>query len=186
MRKKKPATAEKPQLPPFEEAIQTLAGLKDLSLIRQNRSREFCFVLSEALRRYLSRRYGIDALESTTSEFLGKARTLPVTGAQTQWLAEFCDRTDLVKFANALILESDAGALLAATEKFVRETKPREEDAAGAGPGAAKPGTPVVKPAAPAAKPAPKPGARPKPPPGGGFIQGGHGHDDDPNRGWTA
>lgn len=180
LRKKAPAVAIKPQLPPFEEAIEGLAGLKDLSLIRQNRAREFCFALSEILRRYVSRRYGIDALESTTSEFLDKARNLPVTVAQKQWLGEFCEKTDLVKFANTLLLESDAGALLTATEAFVRQTKPREDQSAAAegaktgASGMAK-GTAVRTPG-PAQSP--KPGARPKPSSGGGLIQGGHGHDD--------
>jgi hypothetical protein len=159
LRKKAPSVAVKPQLPPFEEAIEGLAGLKDLSLIRQNRAREFCFGLSEILRRYVSRRFGVDALESTTSEFLGKARNLPVTAAQKQWLADFCDRTDVVKFANAMMLESDAGALLAATEAFVRQTRPREDESAPPATGA-------------------KPGSRTKPGSGGGLIQGGHGHED--------
>jgi len=163
LRKKSPAFAVKPQLPPFEEAIEGIAGLKDLSLIRQNRSREFCFGLSEILRRYVSRRFGVDALESTTSEFLDKARNLPVTAAQKQWLAEFCDKTDVVKFANALMLESDAGALLSATEAFARQTKPRED-----------------APSNEAAQP--KPVSRPKTSKGGsaggGLIQGGHGHEE--------
>lgn len=204
LRKKAPVAAAKPALPPFEEAMEALAGLKDLSLIRQNRAREFCFALSEILRRYLSRRYGIDALESTTAEFLGKARTLPVTPAQKQWLAAFCEKTDLVKFANAPLLESDAGALLGETGDFVRQTRPREDQAASAKgpsekgpsegrPAGARPAAAGPKPAGPGnpgaagpSKPGPKPPARPKSPPGGGLIQGGHGQDDDPNRGWTA
>jgi hypothetical protein len=214
LRKRAPAPAAKPQLPPFEEALAGLAGLKDLSFIRQNRAREFCFALSELLRRYVSRRFGVDALESTTSEFLEKTRNLPVTSAQRQWLAAFCDRTDLVKFANAALLESEAGALLAATEDFVRQTRPREDEAASGGdpagaggrtaPGGSERGaggTPTAGGGAGSRRPGPggqgtknegpgpagrKPEAGPKRPPGGGLIQGGHGHDDDPGRGWTA
>lgn len=131
LRKKAPPRATvKPALPPFEEALAALAGIKDGALIRQNRAREYCFILSEALRRYLSRRYGIDALESTTAEFLDKARALPVTSAQKEWLAKFCEQTDLVKFANALLLESDASAMLARTEDFFRQTKPKEGEPA--------------------------------------------------------
>jgi hypothetical protein len=191
LRKKSAPVAIKPQLPPYEEAIAGLARLQDLSLIRQNRARDFSFALSEVLRRYVSRRFGVDALESTTAEFLEKARNLPVTGAQRQWLGEFCERTDLVKFASAPLLESDAGALLTAAGNFVKQTKPREGAAEGAAPaeGTAgggngpKPGlsgsgkgpeNPVGK---PGGKPATAP-PRPKPASGGGLIQGGHGHDD--------
>lgn len=130
--RRKPAPIiTKPALPPFEEAMAKIAGVKDLGLIRQNRAREFCFILSEALRRYLSRRYGIDALEATTAEFLDRSRKLPVTAAQKQWLTEFSEGTDLVKFANALLLESDAAAMLAKVEEFLRQTKPAELAASG-------------------------------------------------------
>ncbi|MEO7424428.1 MAG: hypothetical protein ABI036_04525 [Fibrobacteria bacterium] len=127
---RRPSTAKaaKPAPPPFEEAMAKLSGLKDLSLIRQNQAGEFCFRLSEALRRYLDRRYGMDSLESTTSEFLEKARTLPVTQAQKQWLGEFCSATDLIKFANAPLLESDAAGLIAKTEEFLRQTRPKETE----------------------------------------------------------
>jgi hypothetical protein len=190
-RKRTPIAAAKPQLPPYEEAIAGLARLQDLSLIRQNRAREFSFALSEVLRRYVSRRYGVDALESTTGEFLEKARNLPVTGAQRRWLGEFCESTDLVKFANALLLESEAGALLTATSEFVKQTKPREDAPGPSSPAAGVPGA-AVKPAnGPKAggsgtgKPTGKSGGdapsappRTKPSSGGGLIQGGHGHDD--------
>jgi hypothetical protein len=205
LRTKRVFVARKPVLPPFDEAMAKLAGVKDLSLIRQNRAREFCFVLSEALRRYLDRRYGISSLESTTSEFLGQSRTLPVTSAQKQWLAEFCDKTDLVKFANAALLESDASALIAKVEEFLKQTKPTEMEqaqgkggtqSAGAGKKApAKPSTakpPSTKSAQASKNGAAAPGSKDqgKAAPGPGFIQGGHGHDDDrpagPSREWKA
>lgn len=129
----------KPQLPPFEEAMEKLGELKGLALIRQNRAREFCFSLSELLRRYISRRFGIDALESTTSEFLESVRKLQITSAQKEWLAEFCDSTDLVKYADAPLLETDAQGLLSQTEEFLRQTKPREETPAAGAAASARP-----------------------------------------------
>ena len=213
-RPKAAAKGAKPALPPFEEAMARLAIVKDLAFIRQNRAREFCFILSEALRRYLDRRYGTDTLESTTSEFLEKARTLPVTVAQKQWLAEFCEATDLVKFANSPLLESDAGALLAKTEEFLRQTRPKENEPGSTGgadaaapakkplkskPGASAQaksagstvsGSTAAKPGA-AGQSGGKPGVKSKPQPGPGYTQGGHGHEDDGkpgagSKGWTA
>ncbi|MDQ3000878.1 MAG: BatD family protein [Fibrobacterota bacterium] len=196
----------KPALPPFEEAMAKIAGVKDLGLIRQNRAREFCFILSEALRRYLSRRYGIDALEATTAEFLDRSRKLPVTAAQKQWLAEFSEGTDLIKFANALLLESDATAMLAKVEEFLRQTKPAELAASGQDaprqPGQGSTSGPLKKPVpktssdakvggasgASSAQPG-KSGtpAKPKGPyQGPGYTQGGHGHDDDNSKGWVG
>ena len=121
------STAEKPPLPPFEEAMERLAGLKNLAHIRNNRAKEFCFILSELIRRYISRRFGIDALESTTSELLADVTKLPITKAQKEWLAKFCEDTDLVKYADAALLESDAADLVSQTESFLLQTKPKEE-----------------------------------------------------------
>lgn len=192
LRKKTQAQAAKPLLPPFDEAMEALDRLKDLALIRQNRAREFCFALSEILRRYLSRRYGIDALESTTSEFLGKAGTLPVTSAQKQWFVEFCGKTDPVKFANAMLLESEAGALYASVREFVRQTRPHPDETATAGSGPGAGGAPAAgeashpsRPKTPPGGSAAKAGAAPKPPPGHGLI-GGHGHDGNPDKGRPA
>ena len=143
--------ANKPILPPFEEAMERLGELKKTNFVRQNRTREFAFNISEVLRRYVSRRFGVEALESTTTEFLELLPKLPLTAAQKQWLASFCESLDLVKFANSPLLESDAGEWLAHLEQFLRQTRPREEtqgaDAAGqagvrkagVAPGGAKP-----------------------------------------------
>jgi len=118
---------EKPPLPPFEEALEKLLEFKNAGLIRQNKAREFCFGLSELLRRYISRRFEIDALESTTSEFLKLVKNLPITAAQKQTLMQFCEQTDIVKYADANLLESDADNLCVLTEEFLRQTKPRVE-----------------------------------------------------------
>ncbi|MEO6094892.1 MAG: BatD family protein [Fibrobacteria bacterium] len=209
LRRKPSTAADTPALPPYEEAMARIAGLKDLALIRQNRAREFCFVLSESLRRYLSRRYGIDALESTTSEFVAKIKTLPITGAQKQWLAKTSEDGDLVKFASAQLLESEAAAMVAQTVEFLSQTKPRDDEPAQSpkadGGGSTFPGLPTGKSgmnpgqknplqkeadpgAAPSAKPASKPAAKPKGPgPGPGYTQGGHGHDSgSDDKGWVA
>ncbi len=127
LRKKNAPAPEKPPLPPFEEAMEALIALKTMILIRQNRAREFCFQLSESLRRYISRRYGVEALEQTTSEFLVGVKKYPITMAQKDWLGKFCDATDLVKFANAALNEAEAVQWLAQTEDFLRQTRPRED-----------------------------------------------------------
>lgn len=120
------AAAEKPLLPPFEEAMESLAGLQPAALIRQNRARELCFALSGTLRRYISRRYEVDALESTTTEFMLLVPKLPTTQDLRQWVGRFCEATDMVKFANAPMLESEGEELLQGLKDFLNRTKPRE------------------------------------------------------------
>lgn len=133
-RKSAPEAAAKPQLPPYEEAMERLAGLNPGVLIRQNRARELCFDLSEVLRRYVSRRYQVDALEATTTEFLALVPKLPVKAELRQWIGSFSEAADLVKFAGAPLLESEGAGLLDGLKDFLRQTRPRED---GGGPAAA-------------------------------------------------
>lgn len=117
---------EKPLAPPFEEAMARLDGLNAGELVRRNRGRELCFLLSEVLRRYVTRRWEIDAIDMTTTEFLAQAKKLPVTAAHKEFLERFCEGTDLVKFAGAPILESEAESLIARLKEFLSQTRPRE------------------------------------------------------------
>ncbi len=126
IRKNTSVKLEKAPLPPFEEAMEKLAGLKNLALLKENQAGEFCFQLSELLRRFISRRFGIDALESTTSEFLEDVRKLPITRSQKEWLEKFCAATDLVKFADAPLTVNEAESWIQQTEDFLQQTKPVE------------------------------------------------------------
>jgi hypothetical protein len=126
-----PAADEKPPLPPYEEAMDRLASLSPGALVRQNRARELCFALSEILRRYITRRYLVDAIDMTTTEFLVAVKRVPVTAAQRDWIGLFCEATDMVKFAGAQILESEAETLVGRLKAFLEQTKPRPEPADG-------------------------------------------------------
>jgi hypothetical protein len=158
-RRKAPAAeAEKPMLPPYEEAMERLAAINAGAMVRANRARELAFQLSEVLRRYVSRRFEVDALESTTTEFLALVPRLPVTQSHRQWIAAFCEKTDLVKFAGAGLLETDAADLAVGLRDFVRQTRPAEAATGEGKPGAkaggngngkaAGPGAPARNPAA--------------------------------------
>lgn len=128
------ALVEKPPLPPYEEAMERLASINAGALIRANRTRELGFELSEILRRYVSRRYDVDALESTTTEFLALVPKLPITAAQRQWIGGLCESTDLVKFAGSPLLESEGEDLISGLKDFLKQTRPREVPAEAAAP----------------------------------------------------
>ncbi len=127
-RNKNGVAMDKPRLPPFEEALEYLKNLRQEKLIAQNKSKNFCFQLSEVLRRYLDRRFASATLESTTSEFLQKLNSLPLTVLQKEWIARFCEKTDFVKFANAMLTEAEGEELLQQVEKFLQQTKPTETE----------------------------------------------------------
>lgn len=156
------AQAEKPPLPPYEEAMEALAQINSGNLIRQNRARELGFILSGILRRYVSRRFQVDALESTTTEFLALVPKLPVSAAQREWIGRFCESTDLVKFAGSPILESDGAGLVDGLRAFLNQTRPREVEGPPAGRAVPTAASPAVSARPPV--PAPGPGAGGKSP----------------------
>jgi Domain of unknown function (DUF4381)/BatD DUF11 like domain len=120
------ANSEAPSAPPYEEAMAALRQINAVALLRQNKARELCFDLSHILRRYVSRRFGIDALESTSSEFIELVATLPLSHAQKPFAPRFCEITDPVKFAGAALLESEAGQLIDEMRRFFDATRPVE------------------------------------------------------------
>jgi hypothetical protein len=118
-------------LPPYEEALKRLRDLRGARLLgpsqdpaSQNQAREFAFALSEILRNYVGRRYGIEALESTTEEFLEKAKLLPLTSHLRDWLRAFCESLDPLKYATAGVAESEGDRLMLGVEEFAEQTKP--------------------------------------------------------------
>jgi Domain of unknown function (DUF4381)/BatD DUF11 like domain len=117
---------EAPAAPPYEEAMAALRQVNAVALLRQNKARELCFDLSHILRRYVSRRFAIDALESTSSEFIELMATLPLAHAQKPFAPRFCEITDPVKFASAALLESEAGQLIDEMRRFIEATRPVE------------------------------------------------------------
>ncbi len=129
LRKSQPKTVKgtAPLKPAFDEAMEALIQLNAIQAVRQNKSRELCFSLSFILRRYVSRRFGVDALESTSDEFIRLVADLPLEYAQKPFVPRFCETTDPVKFAHMPLLESDAGQLVDDMRRFIEATKPSPE-----------------------------------------------------------
>jgi hypothetical protein len=116
-----------PPLPPYEEALQRLRAINTVQLLRHNRAREFAFDLSEILRNYVGRRYSIDALESTTEEFLEKVKPLSLPAGQLSWMRSCCVSLDQVKYATGGMLETEAARLVHEVEQFLEYTRPSSE-----------------------------------------------------------
>lgn len=88
--------------------------------------KRFCFAVSEGLKRYYSRRYKVDALESTTREMLG---LLEGAGVSSDLLArnrELFDRLDLVKFTDQRLDEQEFPRLLSSAKDLVTASKRTE------------------------------------------------------------
>ena len=84
---------------PVDE-LSELEKIRALRLIDQGRYKEHYILLSEALRRYIERRYGIKAMEQTTYELCWDLRRDRVAEEEAvQQIEAFLQECDLVKFA---------------------------------------------------------------------------------------
>lgn len=89
------------RLAPEERARRELGRLRASAHLAEGRFREYYAELTDIIRRFLERRYGVDVMERTTPEIL---RTEPVASLDADTrssIRELLDAADLVKFAKA-------------------------------------------------------------------------------------
>lgn len=118
-----------PPVPPHVEAIRALEELHDQKLWQNNRHKVYYSGLTEILRRYLMRRYGIGAMEMTSDEILQAVRPLDLPRKSELDLASLLRTADLVKFAKAAPGGEENEESYLRAYYFVEETKPVEETA---------------------------------------------------------
>jgi hypothetical protein len=136
MRRRRRALPAPPPEPADVRALRELDALAASDLIAAGRWRDFYFRLSDVVRGYLERRFGIRAPERTTAEFLAEARRSPALASRHRdLLAGFLRAADLVKFARHEPGPGEGEAALAAARRFVEETRaveaPREASSGG-------------------------------------------------------
>jgi hypothetical protein len=93
------AVSRKPRLPPYDEAYQALCRLRDSGLLEEGQLKPYFTRLSEIIRRYLERRYLIQAMESTTTQLLDQLRKMSLALDELKLFRDFFPCCDLVKFA---------------------------------------------------------------------------------------
>jgi hypothetical protein len=118
-------------LPPYEEAKKQLGVLKHRNLIETGAYKDHFFELTEILKHYISRRFDVDASEATTAELLERVTVISeIEGELKEALPDFCEKTDLIKFAKMTLDESSNGMLNEYVDSFVEKTKPTEDTVA--------------------------------------------------------
>jgi hypothetical protein len=98
---KKPPPPPPPK-PPYEEALEALTALEAKQYLQKGMIREYVFELSEILKRYIERRFGINAAEFTTEEMLAWLGISQIDKEQKNSLEWFFRAADPVKFAKFL------------------------------------------------------------------------------------
>lgn len=123
-RKKGSILPQKPLPTPYEEAMASLRDLKARKLWEQGQEKEYFTELTEILRKYLYRRFGINAMEMTSRQILHSLSKNNETKDKRVYFRKILDMADFVKFAKVRPLPDDNIASYDNAVRFVEETKP--------------------------------------------------------------
>lgn len=118
---------KKPEPTPYEVAITGLRKLKEKKLWEQGMEKEYFTDLTDILRRYLDKRFGINAMEMTTREIMDHLYNSDVKDKR-DYMRQILNVADFVKFAKVRPLPADNIAAYENAVKFVEETKPVPEE----------------------------------------------------------
>jgi hypothetical protein len=109
---------------PHEWAWRQIALLIADDLIGRGRVQEFYYRISDIVRGYIERRFAVSAPEMTTEEFLEAAASDPrFTPDHRAELSRFSEACDLVKYARHVPQSGESDTLLAATRRFIDQTR---------------------------------------------------------------
>lgn len=114
---------KKPEPTPYETAISKLRALKARNLWEQGMEKEYFTELTDILRVYLDRRFGINAMEMTSREIMDRLYDSDVKDKR-DYVRQILSVADFVKFAKVRPLPADNIAAYENAVKFVEETKP--------------------------------------------------------------
>lgn len=128
-----PFKPEKKRLPPYEEAILALNDLKSRQLWQNGQHKEYYSRLTDILRVYIERRFGINAVEMTTSEIMEQIKHNEEALQVKDQLSEVLEIADYVKFAKMQTLADDNEIAFQRTLNFVEQTKPMPVEKEGEG-----------------------------------------------------
>lgn len=114
----------KKRLPPYEEAMINLENLKKQNLWQNGQEKEYYTGLTDILRVYIDRRFGINAVEMTSTEIMEKIRQNKDAHIANDQLNNVLEIADFVKFANMHTLADDNELSFQRAVNFVEQTKP--------------------------------------------------------------
>lgn len=112
--------------PPHERAMIELERLRRKDFLREGKVKEFYSELTDILRRYFSRVYGVETLELTTAEIMGALREKGISKTAMDKTGVIFGNADLVKFAKLIPERSLGEDLEKELVQVVELTKPEE------------------------------------------------------------
>jgi hypothetical protein len=123
---KKKIAGEKqiPLLPPYEEAINAINELERQKYLERGLIREYVFNLSEIVKRYIERRFDINASEFTTEEVVAWLGVSGLDKNLKQSVEWFFRTSDPVKFARFIPPQETIDRFMSETMNFLNSTRP--------------------------------------------------------------
>ncbi|MBI3926593.1 MAG: BatD family protein [Armatimonadetes bacterium] len=109
-------------------ALRELERLQQEPWLGEGRHKEFYQRLTDIVRVYLARRFGVPAMERTTPELAQDLKRLDLDHATYRALRKLFDEADLVKFAMYRPPVEDALEQVGQARVVVERTQPREEE----------------------------------------------------------
>ena len=116
-------------LSPEDEALSLLRELFDSDLLRKGFVKIYYLKLSEILRVYLEKRYGILAVESTTYEIMRSLRETAIPQSLKEKMNYVLSSSDLAKFAKWVPPPTEVVTINKRAEEIVLESAPETETA---------------------------------------------------------
>ena len=118
---------EEPE-PAHLRALRELELLRSADLLSRGLLREFYYRLTDIVRRYIERRFGLHAPEETTEEFLAElAGSDALAEDHRRLLADFLSEADLVKYAAHAPAEEEVRRAVEAAGRLIEETAEPED-----------------------------------------------------------
>lgn len=124
---KLPFTQPAPQLSPYEVAIRDLSNLKQQNLCAGGQEKEYYTRLTDILRIYLQDRFGINAMEMTSSQITRALNENEATRLPNRLMRQILEIADFVKFAKVRPLPEDNVRSFNSALQFVEDTRPVPE-----------------------------------------------------------
>lgn len=120
-----PFIPQKHLLPPYEEAVKSLEALRKAGPSLQGDAKTYYTRLTDIVRRYIWRQYGVGAMEMTSAQILDA-----VEGnndiKDTERLSFLLETADFVKFAKMSTSADENERAMHAAEAFIESNKPVE------------------------------------------------------------
>jgi hypothetical protein len=102
-----PKIPEELKKPAWEVALLELENLKKSDLLEKKEIKKYYTIVSDIIRKYLQRRYQIEALDRTTYEVRGELKRVKAGEEMTDLVHTFLCSCDLVKFAKYVPLKEE-------------------------------------------------------------------------------